>query len=225
MSRRKKDRRIGLIAWILIILAIMTTFFNILDPMADPMWMVYAFGLVFGLAAAGALDVRPDFSKDARQFNVVIFGIMGGAVLVMMQYIVQVASTVLFLATDPALALLAPVSEELLFTLVIYGTLRVVMPDLNWAYAAVPASVIFAGFHFFAYGVHPIMLPVLFMGSMILKWTYEQTGDIGTPMLAHAINNLMPFIAGLSILIAEYWYVPVALAGLYLVTYLFGGKK
>ena len=207
----KRKWQIGLIAWLACLTAILDTFFHILDPVGDAMWIVYGFGLLFGLAGAGAMDVEFNIKWEARQLQTITLGIIGGAALIMLQVVNGMLNTV-FATTETSnqLTILAAVSEELLFTMALFGSLMFIAQgrNLHWMWAAVPTALIFALFHFFAYGLAIHAIVILFIGGIILRWTYVASRDIGAPMIAHMINNgLALALMVITNTIMQYWWV------------------
>lgn len=208
--------QIGLLAWMCTLVAILDTYFHILDPSGSQLWILYGFGLLFGLASAGAMDIHFNIKWEARQMQVLTFGIMGGAALIMLQVLMGVFDmmfSVTPFATTEQLTILAAVSEELMFTMVIFGTLLMLCEHfhLHWIWAAVPSSAIFALFHFFAYGLQWYGIILFIMGGIILRWTYVKTRDIGTPMVAHAINNglIMGMVIAVEAIIDYWWLIAI----------------
>ena len=217
---RKQKWQIGLLAWLCTLSAILDTYFHILDPAGSQLWILYGFGLLFGLASAGAMDVEFNIRWEGKQMQVLTFGVMGGAALIMLQVLMGVFD-MLFAATPAPteqLTILAAVSEELMFTMVLFGSLLIVAEHfrLHWLWAAVPSSVIFALFHFFAYGLQWYGIVLLTIGGVILRWSYMKTKDIGTPMIAHMINNgiIMGTLAVFEA-IMDYWWL-IAILGVLL---------
>lgn len=85
--------------------------------------------------------------------------------------------------TVPAIVLLAPLAEELLFRRVIFG--RFWREDRTIIGAFV-SSLLFA----VAHGM-PLLIPVFFVHGMLWCWLYRRTGDLLAPMSAHATVNLI----------------------------------
>jgi membrane protease YdiL (CAAX protease family) len=93
-------------------------------------------------------------------------------------------------ADDPALlgfmivlaAVIAPVTEELIFRAGLYRYLRTRIPR---ATAFVVPSLIFA----FLHGNLTALVPLFVLG-VVFAYAYERTGSIAVPMIAHALFNL-----------------------------------
>ena len=215
---RKQKWQIGLLAWLCTLSAILDTYFHILDPTGSQLWIVYGFGLLFGLASAGAMDVEFNIKWEARQMQVLTFGIMGGAALIMLQVVMGLFDMMFAVSTAEQLTILAAVSEELVFTMVLFGFLLTATEHfkLHWLWAAIPSSIIFALFHFFAYGLQWYGIILFIMGGIILRWSYMKTRDVGTPMIAHMINNGIVFVALNAVeTFMNYWWL-IAILGVLL---------
>jgi hypothetical protein len=90
-----------------------------------------------------------------------------------------------------ALALvLAPVAEELVFRVGIFRFLRARAP--GWV-AYVVSAGLFAALHGNWFGSLP-----LFILGLVFAASYERTGRIAVPMLAHALFNLNTLLLVLS---------------------------
>ncbi len=93
-------------------------------------------------------------------------------------------------ADDPALlgfmiflaAVIAPVTEELIFRAGIFRYLRTRMPR---ALAFVLPSLLFA----FLHGNVTALVPLFALG-VFFAYAYDRTGNIAVPMIAHALFNL-----------------------------------
>lgn len=87
------------------------------------------------------------------------------------------------------IAILAPVSEEILFRGFLYGGLR---ERLSRIPAALIAGVIFGALHALT-GLSAVP-PLIFFG-FVLCLLYEKTGSIWPPILLHMINNSIALLA------------------------------
>jgi membrane protease YdiL (CAAX protease family) len=167
------------------------------------------------------MDTEFNIGWEARQMHVLTFGIIGGAALATLQVMMGVFDMVFVTApaTTDQLTILAAVSEELMFTMVLFGTLLMVAKHfgLHWIWAAVPSSIIFALFHFFAYGLQWYGIILLIMAGIILRWSYMKTKDIGTPIIAHMINNgLVMGMLSVVEMVVDYWWLIMILGMLLL---------
>lgn len=220
-----------MIAWLMIILAGMAIFWRILETGGtQPILFILAFELVFGVAAASMMGARTPFNDQVtmkEEIDGVTLGIFGGLLLIVIQVVIMVGSSQ-FSATTiyHEATLLAPIPEELFFTFVIYGTFRRIAPDLNWIFSAIPASVIFAGYHFFVIGTAVPYVLILFFGSIVIKYVFEVTSNIAAAMIAHEINNSLVELSFISEMISQYWMIlafPIILFSVWLI--LFGGRR
>lgn len=204
--------RIGIIGWAFTILAVLTTFYANLDPASSTLWVVYGLGLAFGMSGAALMLV---FFREAlptrdmllyRQDRVLAFGLLGGALVTTISsgvYMVfQVAEEVEF-TTLTGTTVLAPVSEDYIFVFLIFGSLFLLFKGLHllarFLCAAIPSSLTFALWHYFAFGASLPNIITLLLGGLVLRWVFVQTQDLGATMLAHLLNNLiaiMPAVIG-----------------------------
>lgn len=86
---------------------------------------------------------------------------------------------------------IAPITEELLFRAGLFRALRTRQP--RWVALVIP-SLLFAAIHFHL----PTYLPLATLG-VIFSLAYQHSGNIGTPIVAHAafnLNNLLALLAG-----------------------------
>lgn len=86
-----------------------------------------------------------------------------------------------FALSAPAIAIVTPILEELIFRVGIYRFLKSRMPAVA---AAIISSVIFAALHDAAVS----FLPLTVLGC-VLCFAYEKTGRVAAPMLIHAFFN------------------------------------
>ncbi|HSC26286.1 MAG TPA: type II CAAX endopeptidase family protein [Vicinamibacterales bacterium] len=86
-----------------------------------------------------------------------------------------------FALTCAAIVGLGPLAEELFFRRHVFGRLAAAgRSGVGYAVSAVLFGVI----HF-----HPVLLPSYVLAGLCLAWLYSRTRWIGTPLLAHAVNN------------------------------------
>ena len=216
-----QNKKAGLIAWMIIVVSFLSLYFSVLNPNDEmfSIYMILGLSLVFGLAGLAAFDIEIDLSFNG-QLKVLAEGLLGGLAIVVMQLVVSMMAAVLqayFSATPLELALMAPAPEELIFTMIIFGTLRSAMPGLPWPIAAIPSSTIFALFHYWAYSVHLIITPILFIGGMIHAYLYERTNDIGTSMTSHMVVNGAPLMFAAGAIIMDYLWVGVVIIAVYII--------
>ena len=124
-----------------------------------------------------------------------ILGKLAGAALLLVGIKPEVQPAVKMLAEGPpgmhvvvyaiGAVLLAPLAEEVLFRGIFYPTLRQFLTPLH---AGALASVLFACTHFNL----AAFLPLAFLAGL-LTWIYERTGNLLTPILAHALFNAINF--------------------------------
>lgn len=207
-----RGKRAGIIAWLIILLSFMTLYFAMLNPEEEyfNIYVILGLSLVFGIGGMAAFDIDIDLRFDSRQIRVLSEGILGGLFLVVVQIVASAVSAIVkayMSSSSITFALMAPAPEELIFTMLVYGTLRAAMPDMPWFIAAVPASSIFALFHYWVYGVDVFLTPVLMTGGFVHEYLYERTGDIGTPMVSHLMVNSSPLMFSMALVWFEYWWV------------------
>lgn len=91
------------------------------------------------------------------------------------------------------LVFLAPITEEVLFRGVLFGTLR----EKNRALAYIVSLGVYIAFSTFPYALNSSWLPAVFYAldilpfAFALTWCYEHVGTIWTPVLYHALYNLI----------------------------------
>ena len=90
-----------------------------------------------------------------------------------------------------AIAVLAPVAEELFFRGFTYNVFRA---RLGVVWGIVISSLIFAGIHF-----DPARLPTYFIIAAVLAYSYERTKSLIVPIVIHFVNNL-------AAIIGLYWF-------------------
>jgi membrane protease YdiL (CAAX protease family) len=141
-----------------------------------------------------------------KQVLVLLIGLAAGIILVMTNIYINIAghANVLlasaFGTIDPTafyLGMLAGVSEELFFRGFFQTFFEIFFGGTLIArfLAPVPAALIFAWFHFFAYA-DPVIFFVLFALGLILGLLHSFSNDIGVPMLAHVVNNTFAMMGG-----------------------------
>lgn len=95
----------------------------------------------------------------------------------------------MFLAT----ALLAPISEELLYRALVFGALHKKYP----VGAYIISALIFSAIHVVSYvGVYPagylaLALLQYLPAGLIFAWCYRKSGTIVTPIVIHMVNNIL----------------------------------
>ncbi|MDR0813681.1 MAG: CPBP family intramembrane metalloprotease [Oscillospiraceae bacterium] len=106
----------------------------------------------------------------------------------------------------PAVCIFAPVLEELIFRVGLYGLLRggAGAPKLRVVLAVAVSAVLFCLYHVWFYAIATGQPLYLLYGlqylaaSVGLAVLYEKSGSIVLPMLLHAIINTISTVAGLS---------------------------
>lgn len=224
-----KGRKAGLVAWMIIVVSFMSLYFSILNPVEEffNIYVILGISLVFGLGGLAAFNIEIELQFDASQMRVLAEGIIGGLVLVVLMITVSAVTAVAgayMSATPSEIALMAPAPEELIFTMLFYGTVRSATPTWPWQVAATSSSTMFAGFHYFAYGIDPIFTPLLFAGGFVHAYLYERTRDIGTSMTSHMIVNGAPIMFAMAAVFLSYWWVGLAAVILYML-WMFGFRR
>lgn len=190
-------RKIGLIAIVLIVLMAITPAFIQIGAEVHALSVInqmFIVGLVMTLAysdwRSASKAQSASFVNIMAQSKVLVFGLMYGLLVIVVNAFVGMGGNLLLGDLSGGgfyLTILAGVSEELFFRGFIQNFFRSWMR--SW-YCVFPAAAIFAGFHYFRYGLtEPVGLIVMFAIGIGFGLVYEVTGDIGAPMLAHIINN------------------------------------
>ncbi len=94
-------------------------------------------------------------------------------------------SPALYVSVFAAAVLIAPASEEILFRVVLFDSVR----SLGWWSAAILASFVFAAVH-----ANPVHFPSLFFLGMCLQWLRTRSGSLWPCVLGHAVFNLIVFV-------------------------------
>jgi membrane protease YdiL (CAAX protease family) len=91
---------------------------------------------------------------------------------------------------------LAPVAEELLYRGLVFGWLR----EKNAILAYILSALFFSGIHVLQYigaysAAHVLVALVLYLpAGLCFAWAYQHSGTILTPIIIHAVNNLLAFL-------------------------------
>lgn len=86
-----------------------------------------------------------------------------------------------------AVAILAPVAEEIFFRGFLYGGLRRRIGVIG---AMIASTIFFTALHFSI----DVFIPLFFLG-LFLAWLYEKTGSLYPGIILHASNNAVALIA------------------------------
>ena len=151
---------------------------------ADPEGLLFAAAVGFGVYRASGVVLGilvtvlfPDF---ANLNDSALMDILGDYPLLML------LSTVV----------LAPVAEELLYRGLVFGWLR----EKNAILAYVLSALFFSGIHVLQYigaysAAHVLVALVLYLpAGLCFAWAYQHSGTILTPIIIHAVNNLLAFL-------------------------------
>jgi len=165
-----------------------------------------------------------------KQTMVVLVGISAGIIMVLVNIYINISghANVLLASAygsiDPTafyLGLLAGVSEELFFRGFLQTMFEIFFGGTMIARLAapVPAAIIFAWFHYFAYS-DPVVFFVLFAIGLILGYLHSFSNDIGIPILAHVINNTFAMLGGVIAAVQGNMLMVVGLAAVAIIAYL-----
>ncbi|MFP4457106.1 MAG: CPBP family intramembrane glutamic endopeptidase [Clostridia bacterium] len=91
-----------------------------------------------------------------------------------------------------AIAISAPIAEEIFFRGVVFRTFAL---KINYRNAIIMSSILFSLLHFDLY-----YIPQIFLISLVFSVAYNETGSILTPIIAHLISNslfIIPFLISL----------------------------
>lgn len=202
--------RFGFVAMLLLSVALIYPSFigiGYTDPALVQWTTMLIIGLVMSIMFSTMLRGATQTKIDAgitpetmtKQMAVVITGLIAGVILVAVNILTNVGMGIVTASAQNGLfmGLLAGVSEELFFRGFIQNMIRVYVPSL--ILALIPSALVFALFHYFAYGLSPVALGVMFALGMFLGLLHEIFNDIGVPMLAHVVNNIfamLPVVLG-----------------------------
>lgn len=228
--------RFGFVAMLLVSIALIYPSFMSIGY-SDPQLLQWTVMLIIGLIMSimfssmlrGATQSRIDSGLTvvtmSKQMAVVITGIVAGLVLVIVNGITGAGISFVASASGHGLfyGLLAGVSEELFFRGFIQNMLRVYVPYL--LFALIPSALIFALFHYFAYGLSPVALGVMFVLGLFLGLLHEIFNDVGVPMLAHVVNNTFAMLPVVLAAITGNIVWIVLLIGLVIVSYTFAAVR
>lgn len=229
--------RFGFIAMLLVSIALIyPSFMGI--AYTDPVLIQWTTMLIIGLLMSvmfstmlrGSTKTQIDSGITpmtlAKQMAVLTTGVIAGLVLVMVNAISGIGFGVI--AGDVAAngffyGMLAGVSEELFFRGFIQNMIRVYVPSL--IFALIPSALIFALFHYFAYGLSPVALGVMFMLGLFLGLLHEIFNDIGVPMLAHIVNNTFAMLPVVLAAITGNLVIIVLIIGIVIVSYIYASMR
>jgi len=232
--------RIDTIAFIMLMFAMINVLWRLIEiinvPSADQRFLFY--GVELAMAVAGTALMRPKLPWDpgerGTEFKVLWLGLLGGITIVAIQFsgifvagLLGVLPFDTYRAADIELGLLAPVAETLLFQFFIFGGLRSIpaLRGVHWLFAAAPTSIMFALYHFFIIGTHPVLILIFTLGSIVLDYLFEKTQCAGTPMVAHFFNNLVPVLPVIAVAMVGYWWLLTLPIVIIIALMFFGGLK
>lgn len=224
--------RFGFVAMLLVSIALIYPSFigiGYTDPVLIQWTTMLIIGLlmsvVFSTMLRGYGKSRIDSGLTAgtisKQISVVFIGVIAGIVLVAVNIISGIGFGAFagdVAANGMFYGLLAGVSEELFFRGFIQNMIRVYVPSL--IFALLPSAIIFALFHYFAYGLSPVALGVMFVLGLFLGLLHEIFNDVGVPMVAHIVNNTFALLPAILAAITGNLVIIVLVIGLCLVTYI-----
>jgi membrane protease YdiL (CAAX protease family) len=204
----------------IIVLWYVVEFANSIQTGAYTQTLVWiAFTAEFGLAVGVVALMRPRMpweSPQANIYKVLAYGLLGGVLIVMITVLGSLLAFSFGLlpyevstTQDMRLALLAPVAETLMFQVFIFGGLMALFKNLHWLFSAGPTSLMFALYHFFAIHTHPVLIIIYVLGSLVLDWVFAKTLAIGTPMVSHFFNNMIPSLPAVAEFFAAWWWLVV----------------
>jgi len=161
----------------------------------------------------------------AKQMSVVSIGVVAGLILVALNAVTGMGIKVVVGSVEHGFfyGLMAGVAEELFFRGFIQNMLRVFVPSL--ILALIPTALIFALFHYFAYGLNPVALGVMFMLGIFLGLLHEIFNDVGVPMLAHVVNNVFAMLPAVIAVITGNLVIIVIIIGVVIVSYVFARTR
>ncbi|HET9174211.1 MAG TPA: type II CAAX endopeptidase family protein [Candidatus Saccharimonadales bacterium] len=150
-----------------------------------PRWLDVGYGLIavpvyYGLSLAALVAVKkviPSFNTNETQQ--VGFSHVHGSLALTLTFI--------------SLAILPPITEEIMVRGFLYGSLKKALPIL---WSAVITSVLFAGAHL-GEGTNGLLWTAgvsFFILSVVLIYLREKTGSLWASILVHGINNTVAFI-------------------------------
>lgn len=229
--------RFGFVAMLLVSIALIyPTFMGIgyTDPVLVQWTTMLIIGLMMSIMFSTMLRGASKTTIDAgitpltmtKQFAVVSTGLIAGLVLVVVNGLTGAGLGVIsgdVAANGFFYGMLAGVSEELFFRGFIQNMIRVYVPSL--IFALIPSAVIFALFHYFAYGLSPTALGVMFMLGMFLGILHEIFNDIGVPMLAHVVNNIFAMLPVVMAAIMGNLVLIVFITGIVIVSYIYAATR
>lgn len=222
--------RFGFIAMLLVGIALIyPSFYNLgyTDPVLLNWTVMLIIGLMMSIMFSVALrnksrtTIDSDLTPDAvfRQLRVLSIGVISGIVLIVVNIVTKMGITPFDASITNGffMGLLAGVTEELFFRGFVQNMFRVYAP--NMIMAIVPASLVFAFFHFFAYGLSLSALTVIFALGLFLGLLHEIFNDIGVPMIAHIVNNTVAMLPAVITAITSNMMVLMLLVGVFVVSY------
>lgn len=228
--------RFGFVAMLLLSIALIYPSFigiGYTDPALVQWTTMLIIGLVMSIMFSTMLRGTSQTKIDAgitpvtmtKQIAVVTTGLVAGVILVAVNVITGVGLGVFTASAQNGLfmGLLAGVSEELFFRGFIQNMIRVYVPSL--ILALIPSAAIFALFHYWAFGLSPVALGVMFMLGMFLGLLHEIFNDIGVPMLAHVVNNIFAMLPVVLAAITGNLVLIVGIVGVVIVVFVYASLR
>lgn len=209
---QKKDEQIGFLTFFYIVLAALSAAFSLRGAVGNLelfiLWVTYILFLTLGASVAALMGVEGDPAKLIGELMAVVVGLLGFSIIVFIQFGALISKGILmFSSINGSLAVLAPVSETLLFTVVLYRMIRLIAPSMHWIIANVFSTVWFVAFHYFAYGVDTLSIFILLAGNTVFNYTYELTRNPAAPMTCHLMANLIPYWGDLLEILQSMWWL------------------
>ena len=222
--------RFGFIAVLLVGIALIyPSFINL--GYSDPSLLHWTVMLIIGLvmtmmfsmmlSSKSKTTMDTNMNPDAvwKQMRVLTIGVLAGLILV----VVNIATAAGMSPIDANVSngffmgILAGVSEELFFRGFVQNMLRVYVPFM--ILALIPSAIIFALFHYFAYGLSLTAFVVIFALGIFLGLLHEIFNDIGVPMIAHIVNNIVAMLPSVVLLLTGNIMILMLLVGVLVFSY------
>lgn len=220
----------GFVGAVLLLFAFLSVMWAGLDPSTDlRSWFTLSFELACGLTIAIGFGFKlAQRASLQSEISGVMLGVLGGVIILGLQMALLTADYFLSTAQGVWLSMLAPVAETML-VVAVYHVFRFHFPEISWIQIAIPTDLMFAVFHYFAYGMRPDFILVeiiLAIGNTVFVYLYHLTHNATVPMVAHFIVNVAPNSQAIGQFLMDWGLLFMVLFFVFLVFYLyFGGRN
>lgn len=194
---------LGYIGFLFTLIAIFSVAFLAIPENASPVWqniiLMFLIGFCLSIPTLWrhfkASDIDPSRANNEVYYGFMAFtgiGLTSIGIGLLNGYIFPTQSIMQSLTV-----LVSAIPEEFLFAAGLFGLmLLVVKGKYRFWIANMTPMVIFAFYHFYAYGYTPATMIVLGTGRTVLDYSYFYTKDLSVPIIGHLLVNVVSLIGG-----------------------------